>query len=187
MSPGRSTLPGLARLLVLYAFVGVLLAISRPTPALVAAGAAVAGAGEALRVWAAGHLVKSVRLVTSGPYAYTRNPLYLGRLLILTGLLIAARLDVRANLALLAAAYALFFLYYLPRKERIEGTRLRLRHGDAFARYARVVPRLLPSWRRYPGEPGGWSARLMARNREPAVALGLLLVFGLLAWKSAGR
>ncbi len=129
MSPGRITLPGLARLLVLYAFVGVLLAISRPTPALVAAGAAVAGAGEALRVWAAGHLVK----------------------------------------------------------ERIEGTRLRLRHGDAFARYARVVPRLLPSWRRYPGEPGGWSARLMARNREPAVALGLLLVFGLLAWKSAGR
>src|SRR5256885_4164424 len=66
-------------------------------------------AGLALRAWAAGHLAKNQRLATSGPYAYTRNPLYLGTLIVAAGLAVAGR---SAGLALVFAAG--FLLGYLP-------------------------------------------------------------------------
>ena len=58
-------------------------------------------AGLALRAWAAGHLAKNQRFAVSGPYAYVRNPLYLGTLLVATGLVIAAQ---RWELAIIFAA-----------------------------------------------------------------------------------
>src|SRR5580765_2463094 len=70
------------RLAAVYALLAVLLFLARPTPTGVTIGFLIAVAGEAIRFWAAGHLVKTTELVTSGPYRYTRNPLYLGRLLI---------------------------------------------------------------------------------------------------------
>jgi protein-S-isoprenylcysteine O-methyltransferase Ste14 len=183
-APERSKALGRIRLVAVYAFIGVLLWISRPTPALVTAGAAFALLGETLRLWAAGHLTKSVRLITSGPYAYTQNPLYLGRLLILTGLGIAARIDGYLNLVLLVAGYAVFFFYYIPRKLRVEGGRLARLHGAAFEEYRRSVPILLPALGRYPGGNESWSFRLMVRNQEPLVLTGILLVLGILIWKS---
>lgn len=183
--PTRSKTLGRIRLLAVYAFIAALLWICRPTPALIAAGAAFALAGEALRIWAAGHLTKSVRLITSGPYAYTQNPLYLGRLLILTGLGIAARIDGYLNLVLLLAGYAVFFLYYIPRKLRVEGGRLARLHGPAFEEYRSSVPILVPALRRYPGGNDSWSFRLMVRNQEPLVLAGIALVLGLLIWKGA--
>ncbi|MBI1950791.1 MAG: hypothetical protein HYS34_05435 [Acidobacteria bacterium] len=183
--PTRSKPLGRIRLLAVYAFIAALLWICRPTPALIAAGAAFALAGEALRIWAAGHLTKSVRLITSGPYAYTQNPLYLGRLLILTGLGIAARIDGYLNLVLLLAGYAVFFLYYIPRKLRVEGGRLARLHGPAFEEYRSSVPILVPALRRYPGGNDSWSFRLMVRNQEPLVLAGIALVLGLLIWKGA--
>jgi len=184
-SPTRSKALGRIRLLAVYAFIAALVWICRPTPALIAAGAAFALAGEALRIWAAGHLTKSVRLITSGPYAYTQNPLYLGRLLILTGLGIAARIDGYLNLVLLLAGYAVFFFYYIPRKLRVEGGRLARLHGPAFEEYRRSVPILIPALRRYPGGNDSWSFRLMVRNQEPLVLAGIVLVLGLLIWKGA--
>lgn len=174
------------RLLAVYAFVAALLAVSRPAADEVAAGALVALVGEALRVWAAGHLVKSSRLITSGPYAYVQHPLYLGRLLILAGIGVAARSPHHLNLLALGAACAVFFLYYLPRKRRVEGARLAARHGPAYEAYRRAVPLLLPARRRHPGAARDrWSLALAARSGEPAVLLGILLTFGFLAWKSA--
>ncbi len=183
--PTRSKILGRIRLLAVYAFIAALVWICRPTPALVAAGAAFALAGESLRLWAAGHLTKSVRLITSGPYAYTQNPLYLGRLLILTGLGIAARIDGYLNLVLLLAGYAVFFFYYIPRKLRVEGGRLARLHGPAFEEYRRSVPILVPSLRRYQGGNDPWSFRLMVRNQEPLVLAGIVLALGLLIWKGA--
>lgn len=179
----RSKVLGWVRLALVYAFVAFLIWIARPTTITVAVGAALVLAGEATRLWAAGHLLKSVRLITSGPYAYTQNPLYLGRLLILTGLGIAARTEAYLNLVALVIGYAIFFFYYIPRKLRVEGARLARLHGPAFETYHRSVPILLPSLRRYPGGAERWSFRQMLRNQEPLVVLGVALVLGLLAWK----
>jgi protein-S-isoprenylcysteine O-methyltransferase Ste14 len=182
----RNKVLGWIRLALVYAFVAVLLSVSHPTPALLFTGTLFVLLGEAIRVWAAGHLTKSVRLVTSGPYAYTQNPLYLGRLLILTGLAIAARTEAYVNLIALAVGYAVFFFYYIPRKLRVEGGRLARLHGAAFEEYNRRVPILIPGHRRFAGGRERWSMSLMVRNQEPLVILAILLVLGLLAWK-AGR
>lgn len=181
----RSKILGWIRLALVYAFVAALLVVSRPTVPLFAAGAVLVAAGGAVRLWAAGHLVKSVRLVTSGPYAYTQNPLYLGRLLILTGLGIAARGPAYVNLVALAIGYAIFFFYYMPRKLRVEGGRLARLHGSDFEAYHGAVPILFPSARRYPAASRDpWSFRRMALNQEPLVAGGLLIVLGILFVKT---
>jgi len=179
----RSRILGRIRLAGLYAFVLALVILSRPFPASLAVGAAAVALGETVRLWAAGHLVKSVRLVTSGPYARTQCPLYLGRLLILTGIGLAAHHDSYVNLVALAIGYAVFFFYYMPRKIRVEGARLTKIHGDAYERYSRSVPVLFPSIRRYPGERSSWSFRQMVRNQEPLVVLGLLGTLAFLYWK----
>ena len=180
----RSKVLGWIRLALVYTFVAGLLYLSHPTPALLVTGTFFVLIGEAIRVWSAGHLTKSVRLVTSGPYAYTQNPLYLGRLLILTGLGIAARTEAYINLVALAVGYAVFFFYYLPRKLRVEGGRLARLHGTAFEEYHRSVPILIPDLRHYHGDRERWSFSRMVRNQEPLVILAILLVLGLLAWKT---
>src|SRR5204862_7578970 len=100
-----------ARLRVPSGFVVVLVFawLSHPTPTSLAVGVPVSIRGLALRAWAAGCLAKNQRLATAGPYAFTRNPLYIRTLLVAAGLTIAAR-----N-AYLAVIFALvFLLVYLP-------------------------------------------------------------------------
>ena len=174
----RNVALGRLRLVGLFVFVVALVAVARPTPALLWTGAVFAAAGELVRLWAAGHLQKSVRLATAGPYARTQNPLYLGRLLILTGIGIAARLPYGINWIALATGYAIFFLYYIPRKLRVEGGRLERIHGPAYEAYRREVPILFPSLRRFPGAgPERWSFAQMVRNQEPLVAAGVVAAF----------
>lgn len=181
--PERSRLLGHLRLLGVYLFIAALVLLARPTRGLLLAGAALAGIGEAIRIWAAGHLQKSIRLATSGPYAYTQNPLYLGRLLILTGLGLAARSEWGLNYLALAAGYLVFFLYYIPRKLRVEGARLERIHGAAYAAYRRSVPILIPSARPFRGDASRWSFRQVIRNQEPLVLAGVIGLFAFLAWK----
>jgi len=183
--PGRST-PAAARRLAVVLFITTLAAAARPSPAWLLAGAVVAGIGEALRLWASGYLVKTEILITAGPYARTRNPLYLGRLLLLTGTGLAATLPHHLNFAVLAGGIALFFIYYLPRKERVEGDRLRRKHGARYEAYRAAVPALFPSFRRYDALHVPWSFALMVRNRELVVLAGLVVLFSLLAHRAAG-
>ena len=178
----RSKILGYIRLAVVYLFVAGLILVARPTTATLFTGIVLILLGEALRLWAAGHLHKSVLLCTSGPYAHTQNPLYLGRLFILTGIAIAARHETYFNLVALAASYAIFFLYYLPRKLRVEGERLARRHGQAFETYRRSVPLFFPTLRPFSGERAAWSLRQMARNQEPFVLAGLLFAIAVLVW-----
>lgn len=176
---------GRLRVLSVCALVGALLVLSRPTPLSVAAGFVFVFAGEILRLWAAGHLRKTVSLITSGPYRYTRNPLYLGRLLIFTGLAIMATLPAYGNWIVLACGYVIFFGYYLPRKERVEPARLRNVHGQHYTAYHDAVPALVPQ--RTPwtgGSSEGWhSARLLA-NREHWMLLGVAVATLLLMWRA---
>ena len=181
MSSERSRILGKLRLLGLYAFVGLLAWYSRPTPSLFLSGAVLVLVGEAVRIWAAGHLVKSLELIDSGPYAYTQNPLYLGRLLILTGICIICRSRYALNWLALLLGYVVFFAYYLPRKLRVEGARLRKMHGESWVRYQTSVPVLIPSLSRFPGQTTPWSLRKAIRNQEYLVLAGLLSVLAFLA------
>lgn len=176
------TLPGRLRVTAVYALVGALVVFSRPSPGTVSLGFSFVALGEALRVWAAGHLRKTVRLVTSGPYRYSRNPLYLGRLLIFTGVAIMAWLPRGGTFGVLAAGWIVFFAYYLPRKERVESARLRALHGAAYDHYRDAVGALFPKLSPYRGgEDAGWSSERMLANREhwmivAIVALTLVLL-----------
>lgn len=176
---------GVLRLVAVFALVAVLVYRARPTPLGVTVGFVFAATGEALRFWAAGHLLKTKELVTSGPYRYTRNPLYLGRLLIFTGVCIMTRLPYFANWVVLLLGYAVFFGYYLPRKERVEPARLRETHGEAFDRYFRAVPALFPSLTPYAeGTTIAWSSDRMLRNREPWWIVGIVGITLYLLWKA---
>ena len=110
---------------------------SNPSFASLEAGIPVSLAGLALRAWAAGHLAKNRQLATSGPYAYLRNPLYVGTLLVAAGLAAASR---SPGLALLFAA--VFFLVYLPVVE-LEEQHLRKLFPE-YASYAGRVPAFWP-------------------------------------------
>jgi protein-S-isoprenylcysteine O-methyltransferase Ste14 len=168
---------GVLRLVATFSFLVLLVIFSRPRPAEVAIGFVVAALGEAIRFWAAGHLLKTKELITSGPYRYTRNPLYLGRLLILTGVCIMCRLPYYVNWIMLGLGLAVFFFYYMPRKERVEPARLRELHGDAYDRYFKAVPALFPTLRPYPHASNlGWSSDRMLRNREVWMLVGLVVI-----------
>jgi len=110
---------------------------SAPTPNSLAVGIPISVVGLLLRAWAAGHLAKNQSLATGGPYAYTRNPLYLGTLLVATGLVAASR---SAGLAVLFGA--VFLLVYLPVIE-LEEQHLRKIFPE-YVDYAARVPRFRP-------------------------------------------
>ncbi len=120
-----------------FLLVAVFAWFSRPTARSLAAGLPVSLLGLALRAWAAGCLAKNQRLSTEGPYAYTRNPLYLGTLLVAAGLVVASR---SAGLGILFAA--VFLLVYLP---VIQNEEQHLRNlFPEYAGYAAHVPALWP-------------------------------------------
>ncbi len=170
----RNRLLGIVRLLALFAGVVVFVWLARPERSWVLLGFPLLVVGESIRWWAAGHLLKSEELVTSGPYAYTQNPLYLGRLFILRGLGVMCTLPWGLNWVVLGVGLAGFFGYYMPRKLRVEGTRLEGKHGDRWQRYRHSVPVLFPSPGRYPdAERRPWAWGRMVRNREYLMVLGL--------------
>ena len=118
--------------------------------------------GEALRLWATTHLHKNDALTVSGPYAYLRNPLYLGTLMIGCGFAMVAATPLAY--ALLGIFMLGYYVYYMPYKNRIEGARLEALYGDAFRRYATAVPSLLP--RMYPYVPLGADTGSLPDARE---------------------
>jgi len=165
------------RLVLLYALVACLAWLSRPEPRTAVVGAVLVALGELIRIWAAGHLYKTKELITSGPYRFTRNPLYLGRLLIFTGIALMARIPCcHANLVVLVLGWLVFFGYYMPRKERIEPARLERHHGEAYRRYFAAVPALFPWKRPWPDDGGRWRLERFRRNREGLTALALALL-----------
>ena len=151
---------------------------SAPTAASLGAGVPVSLAGLALRAWAAGCLAKNQQLATAGPYAHTRNPLYLGTLLVAAGLAIASR---SIGLGVLFAA--VFLLVYLP-VIQLEEQHLR-RLFPAYADYAASVPAIWPRLRPAFRKPETFRAALYLRNQEYNAALGFAAGLALLIWKAS--
>jgi protein-S-isoprenylcysteine O-methyltransferase Ste14 len=161
----------LARRRVLIGFIAGLAAIvlSRPTRQTVLIGAVVAVIGEAIRIWAAGHLEKGREVTTTGPYRFTRHPLYLGSTVIGVGLAIAS-----ANLVVVTLV-ALYLAVTLSAAIATEEAHLTEKFGGAYPAYREG--RAASGQRRFS------LARAM-RNREYRAVIGLLAVLALLSWKA---
>ena len=160
-----------------FLLVAVFAWFSAPTPRSMAWGLPVSLAGLILRGWAAGCLAKNQQLATGGPYAYLRNPLYVGTLLVAAGLAIASR---STGLAVLFAAVFLFV--YLP---VIELEEQHLRHlFPEYARYAEQVPALVPSLRPVPQKnPNPFRFSLYLTNQEFQAGVGFAAGMLFLVWK----
>ena len=144
--------------------------LARPGWGSIALGTLLIVPGLLIRALASGHVRKNEALATSGPYAYTRNPLYLGSLLIGIGFAIAAR-SWWVGIVLVI----MFFAIYLP-VIRGEENLLRGKFPE-FDEYARSVPRMFPRlWQRRGAEEssGGFSFELYRKHREFNALLGAL-------------
>jgi protein-S-isoprenylcysteine O-methyltransferase Ste14 len=155
---------------------------ARPTWISLAAGFVVAALGVLIRALASGHIRKNAELAITGPYAYTRNPLYLGSIIIAIGFIIAAR-----NIWIGIGALAMFAFIYLP---VIAAEEKYLRSAfPGYDRYANQVPRLLPRLTPYRAETtvedgsAHFSSALYLRHREYNAALGAVLMLAALVLK----
>ena len=151
--------------------------LARPKLHSLSLGIPVSIVGLLLRTWAAGHLSKNQNLATSGPYAYTRNPLYVGTLLVAAGLVIAAQ---RWELAVLFTA--VFLLVYLPVIE-LEEQHLRNLFPN-YAAYAKRVPLLLPRLQSPPASSIAFQWSLYRRNEKYNALLGFAAGLAFLIWKA---
>ena len=161
----------------------VLIALADPRPATFVAGCGFVALAWLLRIWAFGHLEKNALLVTSGPYAHTRNPAYLGSFLALVGLALAAgnaeSAQGRLVWGIALALIVMFFIGYLPRKFEREYGRLGKIFGREFLDHAANVPDFWPRLRPWrSGDERRFSWRLVGENHEwPwGVVLSTLLV-----------
>ena len=152
----------------------LVLALAHPSLARLAAGGAIALAGEAIRLWAAGHIDKTRALATGGPYAHTRNPLYLGSLVMAVGVAVAAASPWAA------LAVAAYFAAFYPLVVREEASFLRDRFPREYAAWSAAVPLFLP--RLAPAGPRATSFawERVRRNREWRAALAVPAVAALL-------
>ncbi len=159
-----------------FTFAAVYLWRARPEWQSLAAGSILIVGGLALRGVASGHLRKNAEVTTSGPYAYVRNPLYLGSLTVAAGFAVAAR-DVW-----LAAGMLVFFLaVYLP-VILSEEAWLRANFPQ-FEDYARRVPRLWPRFRREAAAEGRFFRELYLQHREYNALLGAVAMLAALVLK----
>jgi len=168
-----------ARLRVPFGFVLVVAFawFSDPRSGSLAIGLPVSLLGLGMRAWAAGYLAKNQCLATGGPYAHTRNPLYLGTLLVAVGLVIASR-----SLGLALVFGCVFLLIYLPVIE-LEEQHLRKLFPE-YAAYANRTPRF---WPRVHGGTSLSAFRwdLYWKNQEYKALMGFLAGTAFLIWKSS--
>ena len=151
-----------------FVFAAIVLWLATPTPQSLFVGALIAVSGELVRVWAAGHLEKSKEVTQSGPYRYTRHPLYLGSSLIGIGMAAAS------NNLIVAAIVVTYLVLTLTAAMRSEEAHLREKFGDAYDAYAE---------KRAAKVERSFSWRRAIHNREHHTIAGLLAGLAMLAGK----
>ena len=164
-----------------YPLAALVLWFSRPTPRSILCGVPLGLIGLFVRARAAGHLHKQEVLTVTGPYAYTRNPLYFGSAILTLGAAVASYSLISAGILVLY--FAIVYSVVMRREE----TELRQHHGVAFEEYARTVPpffpRLTPAKLSF-GAAGSFSFAQYKKNHEYQAAVGFLLLLSvfLLIW-----
>jgi len=165
-----------------FLFAALYLWLAHPVLWSILCGAGVVALGLGIRALASGYVRKNEDLITTGPYAYTRNPLYLGSIVIALGFALSAR-----SWIVLAVLFVMFLAIYLP-VIRGEEAFLRERFPD-FPEYERRVPRLLPRigslFSAPHPQPGAFSPELYLQHREYNALAGALAMIILLAVKLA--
>jgi protein-S-isoprenylcysteine O-methyltransferase Ste14 len=156
-----------------YPLAIAVLYFSWPTPRSIFLGALAGVIGLWVRSYAAGYLHKQEVLTVTGPYAYTRNPLYLGSAILALGAGLATRSWKSA--LILMVYFAVFYSMVMRREEK----ELRLRHGASFEEYARAVPLFIPrlTAAKVPGDSAGsFSLAQYKKNHEWQAAVGFLFL-----------
>jgi protein-S-isoprenylcysteine O-methyltransferase Ste14 len=178
LEPSRARLLQRLRVPLGFVFGALFLIFAAPSEPRFSVGMAVALGGLLLRVWAAGHLRKHTALAQSGPYRWTRNPLYLGSFFLGLGFSLAAGVWWFMPLFL-----ALFGALYIPVMRR-EEEELRQAYGGEYLRYMAGVPFFLPR-RPRPGGPTceGFAWRRVLLNREYNAVIGYMLLGAYLLWR----
>lgn len=151
-----------------------------PVPAAMAGSLALVIPGLWLRGYASGYVKKNRELTVTGPYAHTRNPLYLGSMLIAAGFALALLSWPVA--VVLAVGFAVIYIPVIASEEKF----LRATF-PGFDEYRRHVPRLIPRLTAYRGEAGraggkglvtgGFSVGLYLKHREYNAAIGAVLLY----------
>jgi protein-S-isoprenylcysteine O-methyltransferase Ste14 len=159
-----------------FIFAVVYVWFARPTRTSLIAGALIMLPGLLLRGLASGHVQKDKQLTISGPYAYTRNPLYLGSLFLGAGFAIAAR-----SWPIVAIMVLMFALIYVP---VIAGEERYLRQTfPAYDEYARRVPRMFPRLTAYGNQQAAYSSARYWKHREYEASIGCVVLLAILVVK----
>jgi protein-S-isoprenylcysteine O-methyltransferase Ste14 len=162
---------------LLAALAGLILA--RPNILSLSAGFVIALAGMSLRTWACRHLKKEEELTTSGPYRYTRNPLYLGNLFIGVGIVVASRSWWALTI------FLVYFLLFYPVAVIDERRKMARLFPEDYGAYSQKVPLFFPTLRPKLspiGTASGW--QLHKKNREHRALIGIALYWIVLLIKS---
>ena len=161
-----------------FIFAVVAMIFARPTPLLIATGVSIGLVGVAIRAWSSGHIQKNKALAFSGPYAFTRNPLYLGSAIMGIGLTIATGVWWLTLLFV-----ALFLGIYFPVMS-VEADELTEIFGEDYKRYSKAVPLFFP-WRRRGFETNQkFEMDLYMRYREYRVLVGFAAIVVVLIFKA---
>lgn len=168
------------RLRAVWLLVVPFLWFARPTPGLLLVGLFLGLFGVFVRAWAAGTIHKEKDLTTTGPYAFTRNPLYVGSFFLGLGITLAG------GQWIWPAVFLAFYVGVYGRTMAGERELLTALFGDRYLAYAANVPAVWPRltpWHETEEPGGGFTWAQYKRNREWEAALGALLGFGFLAGK----
>jgi len=159
----------------------LLIALADPNPVLLLMGGALVVLGEAGRMWSSGYIDKNRELATAGPYAHTRNPLYVANLLLLTGFCVMAGSLWVALLALLA-----FAMIYRP-VIREESEHMNKLFGKAYSQWSAEVPLFFPRLTPALHATGSFSWPLVIKHREhknaAAFVLGIAIFCAIYYWR----
>ena len=159
-----------------FIFAIVYVWMARPTRTSLIVGTLVLLPGLLLRGLASGHVQKDKQLTTSGPYAYTRNPLYLGSLMLAAGFAVMAR-----SWWIVAIMLTMFAVIYIP---VIAGEERYLRQTfPEYDDYARHVPRMWPRLSPYGSQESAYSSARYLKHREYEAIMGCAVVLAVLVVK----
>ena len=148
--------------------------LAQPSWRSIIIGVPIALCGAAIRSWASGHLRKNAELATNGPYAYTRNPLYLGSFILALGVVICG-----GNWWLGILLLGFFLAVYIPVMQAV-AAHIHVLFPQDFAAYEKNVPLFLPRLTPWQTSAARFDQRLYLKYREYRALLGLLVVVGVL-------